>query len=277
MADFRSTIQRSGKDSRISLGTGSSRPVTDPVGGGGGGGNGRPANPGKGNGGGPKQGGDSFFSSVILLVPFDGTVGATAYTDYAPGNPGGAVGNLIGTILVASIGSITPQLGYATMVGSTGGNGLATANSPPIAMGTGDFTVEFRIAVQSAATAYNVFGIGDGSISATNMLLYTSGSSMHYMTGGVDRCVGGTLVNNTSHSIAVSRVSGTTRLFFDGTKVGVDFVDAINYTAPQSPVLCSYIGGGGINGGGCQEWRITKGVGRYTSSYTPSSSPFPRS
>lgn len=89
------------------------------------------------------------------------------------------------------------------------------------------------------------------------------------------------------YDIAVVRESGQTRLYIDGRQVGLDQPDAFTYYA--STTLAKFTVGGEMSGVGSSvlsnssvnaifdEVRITPGVARYDSNYTPTTIPYPRS
>ena len=84
-----------------------------------------------------------------------------------------------------------------------------------------------------------------------------------------------TLSTNTWYHIAVSRSGTTTRMFLDGVQTGSSWTDTTNYTAVD--YVCvgnnypATIGWAGY----IDDVRITKGVARYTSTFTVPSSEFP--
>ncbi|MCP4832509.1 MAG: LamG domain-containing protein [Gammaproteobacteria bacterium] len=158
-------------------------------------------------------------------------------------------------------------------------------SSEQLAMGTGDFTIEMWVNLNSLT---NSSGSQDGVFvemrssgatssgfvfncrpSSTNFVLnfYTNGGANVATTG---------MAYDTWHHIAVSRESGTVRLFVNGavdktfTKTN-NFSDAPDVTIGQSLLYSSSNIVGYID-----DLRITKGVARYTSNFTAPTAALPK-
>jgi hypothetical protein len=79
---------------------------------------------------------------------------------------------------------------------------------------------------------------------------------------------------NTWYHIAFVRTGTTFRTFLDGSQLGADYTDA---DAVPDLVSVAQIGGYGLAGanylnGWLDEFRISKGIARWTSNFTPSTS-----
>jgi hypothetical protein len=77
--------------------------------------------------------------------------------------------------------------------------------------------------------------------------------------------------------VALARASGQTRLFKDGTQVGSTYSDSSNYSNAEMRLFArtdTFNSGAHLNGY-IDEFRITKGVARYTANFTPPTAPFP--
>lgn len=218
-------------------------------------------------------GGDLYRSFVVAHFHFDGANGdGTPFANSKTGTTGGDL----------SVGSGSPVLSSAhskfggTSLFVNGGQSVGNTNSLDFAFGTGDFTVEFWM-YQTALQTKNLLDIAGSLGSDARPLLYTDTSgNLHWYSNNTERIVsaGGLLTVNTGHDIAVARVSGTTRMFIDGTVAG-SFADSTD--------MATVLGSGALQvpasstrwAGYIDELRITKGVGRYTANYTPATTPFP--
>ena len=80
---------------------------------------------------------------------------------------------------------------------------------------------------------------------------------------------------NTWYFVALSKNSGVTKLYVNGTQVGSQFNDGVSYTANLQLTLGSSADGPAPLTGYMQQVRITKGVGRYPNNFTAPSAPFP--
>ncbi len=211
------------------------------------------------------NGGDPYFANVSLLCHMDGTNGGTSFPDNS---------NNAFTVTPSNCTTSTINVKYGTASALFGTiSSLLTPNNSAFSFGTGDFTIEFWWYI-TGGTSVVLYDGRNGSNSDASPTLYTSGSSLLYQSTGTDHITGTTPSSTTWHFIAISRVSGTTRLFVDGTQSGSDYSDSTNYI--QKPVtIGNYWAGGAGVVGNIDDLRITNGVGRYSSNFTPPTSAFP--
>ena len=142
------------------------------------------------------------------------------------------------------------------------------------ALGSGDFTVEFWQYLTSLPNTVAPFSFGT-SDAAGNCEIYIGSNGVIYWYASAERITSsaGTITTGGWQHIAVSRASGTTKLFVAGTQVGSSYSDATNYTGSLN-----YIGRGyGVNGilGYIDDFRVTKGYARYTANFTPPTAALP--
>jgi hypothetical protein len=204
-------------------------------------------------------GGDADFGSVAALLHGNGSNGSTIFTDNASAYTDMPAGYFDG---------VGDYLNYAAQV--------------PLTLGSGDFTVEtwvfFNALSPSVGSAFY-----DGRPSAGNgayPLLYATSTTLRWYVSSADRI--NATVNwslATWYHVAAVRSAGVTRLYVNGVQVGSTYTDATSYLgATNRPT----IGGDGNNvtsnsnlNGYLRDFRITKGVARYTTSFTPPTSPLP--
>ena len=153
------------------------------------------------------------------------------------------------------------------------------------------------LAARVAAGTYLVF-LDDDSYPESNLLSlaltkFTAGSvalggpamtprsdSFKQKVSGVvfsSRITGGVVPASQWVHIALSRSGTSTRLFMDGLQTGSTYTDTLNYIA--SPVRIGD-GNDGVSptasfSGYIDDFRITKGIARYTANFTPPTLPFP--
>jgi hypothetical protein len=179
--------------------------------------------------------------------------------------------NLVTTLGTAQTSTAAVKYGSSSLAFSGAVGTYATIpSSLGYAMGTGDYTVECWIYPTAFPATWRIITRGDGNGSligdATGQLLYYySGSSYIAIPAA-----GGVAVNTWSH-VAVSRTSGVTRIFHNGVaKASVTESTAMGAT---DLTLGSYSGGSQNYAGYIDDFRITKGVSRYTNSFQVPSSP----
>lgn len=207
--------------------------------------------------------GDVAFNNAV--VPTGVPAGDV---DWAP------VGNAAYSTLQAKFGT-----GSVALDGTT--DYIRNADfAAPYVFGAEDFTIEmwlFRNVLGTLRTLY------DGRPAATNGLFptirVTAGNVLEYFTDSAVRITGTTvLTTNVWHAIALSRVSGVTRLFLNGVQEGSDYADTniyINTSAARPTVGAdgNSLGANSVNGF-IDELRISKGIGRYSGTYTPATEAF---
>jgi hypothetical protein len=239
------------------------------TGGGGGGGNSNGAgtagtvNTGGGGGGGSRDGNGGTGGSGIVIVSYPDIYAAAASTTGSPTVSTSGSGSLTGNSLTASTG----RFNYA---GQT-----------PFSFGTGDFTIEFWAYFTNTSAAANYLIDFRGASAPTGSVfgIYQNSSGLRYFSSAVGDygffAVQSTLpTQNVWYSVAVTRVSGTVRLFVDGT-LNTTFTDSSSYSVGNtgpSVMSSSYYNDYGFNGY-VSNFRIIKGTGLYTASYTPSTVP----
>ena len=231
--------------------------------------------------------GDAHFPKVEALLPFNGTNGATSTTDLSDR------GNTVTFGGDAEISTAQSKFGGSSL--SLDGNGdyvdlPRTTNQ----LVSEDFTIEFWFRINSGAGSETVglFGsyyTGDGS--GEGMLMQSTATynqvffQWHYgdsdwaylnQTQGTRTA----LSNNTWYHVAVTRSGNTWRLFLNGTQEDSVTQSGALSDSGSTTRLGNYGPSGtashGLNGY-IEDFRITRGVARYTSNFTAPTSAHPTS
>lgn len=211
--------------------------------------------------------GDPYYSFVVFLTSFN----SGSATDTK-----GHVINLTGD---AAVTITNPQPGGTHSLALDGLGDYATSpDSPDWDFGTGDFTLEW----DAYHTDFSIGPAGGANRCALSRNLsawaalagHNIGTIIWYVSGTVAETSNAMTIAAWNH-VAVSRVSGTTRVFINGVK-GAEFADTRNYTYATPLVLgASDTTPFGDHKGNVGNYRITKGVGRYTTDFTVPSRPYP--
>lgn len=213
--------------------------------------------------------GDPYFASVVSLNHFNGP-GATTFTDVIPAR----TWTRTGTSLVIS----TAQFmfgGHSLFTGAINSNYLVSDSSADFAFGTADFTIEFWHRTPSTLPSFHFIADWRSAGSEAKPCLFIQSSNLIYYVSGAARITGtATFTTSTWYHIAISRVSGTTRAYVNGVLDGT-WTDGTSYVTSR----CALNSAGDTLGTfGCagyiDEFRVTNGVGRYSSNFTPAG-PFP--
>jgi hypothetical protein len=150
-----------------------------------------------------------------------------------------------------------------------GSSNLSVASNAALAMGSGDFTVEFwvylRATTNDRTLSWPVVG---------NMAINCAPSGYwNYANYGVGNILTSSIITplNTWTHVAISRTGTTTRIFINGVQGAITTVDANNWG--QSVLnIGSDIASNFFNGY-MSNLRIVKGVGVYTGAFTPPTTP----
>lgn len=207
-----------------------------------------------------------FGLTPVLLLHMDGADASTTFTDSSGrGHTVTANGN-------AQIDTAQSVFGGESGLFDGTGDYLTLDGSSDFAFGLGDFTIDFRFRINSAGTQVLFDGRGSGQAGARPMM-YTTANNLRYFTNGSDQIAGTTtLATNTWYHAALTRRSGSTRLFLDGIQEGSTYVDTNDYLAGT---IAPYIGADGNSPGAnafngwIDELRIIKGAAAWTGNFTP--------
>jgi hypothetical protein len=120
----------------------------------------------------------------------------------------------------AALGAIS-QIGTESLylLGST--DYLETISQPDFGFGTGDLQIEFFVNLDAVDAVQTLFDFRAGSATDNALHLYVGADNQLYLDNGTTNIVNPANVLNDSawYHIAISRVSGTLRMFIDGTLV----------------------------------------------------------
>lgn len=219
---------------------------------------------------------DPDWDDVVLLIPGDGTVGGYDYEDvssspstlsfpYATEEP------LISTTQKKFDGS---SIYFEDQWYSR----IDFPDSAKWDFGTGDYTIEAWIYPTLLTSIHTIVALGSWQETGT-----AKGLALQVNTGGLRLArnnswfgYSGTISLNTWHHVAISRVSGTGYLCINGLVVNTEsstlsFAPAGDFAVGETPHST-----GNAFKGYMEQIRITKGVGRYSGSYTVPAGPFPQ-
>lgn len=208
---------------------------------------------------------DPSFASVSLLLRMDGSNGSTTITD----NSSNA--HTITVFGNAQLTTADKKYGTAALTLDGTGDYVMTPADADFAFGTGDFTVECwckPTVVNSNDGLFTFGGLSSGLFLASftsNWYLGTAGS------GGTN--MGAATAGSWRH-IAVTRSGTSLRLFINGTQLGSTLTNSTNLTGNQLKIGYYYDSTFGFVGL-IDEFRVTKGIARYTSNFTAPTAAFP--
>ena len=162
----------------------------------------------------------------------------------------------------AQLSTTEKKFGTASVVFDGTGDYLELATSSDFGFGTGDYAIEAFIRPTIIA-AGKIFDFRTASPDVAALIDMDGSGTLRLNVNGSNVISGGTVTANTWHHIAVSRVSGTTSLFFNGTRVGSPYTDSNDYGNTKPLKIGANLNGADGFTGYIDEIRISKGVSRY--------------
>ena len=167
----------------------------------------------------------------------------------------------------AQLSTTQKKFGTASVLLDGTGDYLSLATSSDFGFGTGDFAVEAFVRPTTIA-AGKIFDFRSASPDVAVLIDMTGSGVIRLNVNGSNVITGGTLTVNTWHHLAVSRVSGVTSLFIDGTRVGSAYTDTNNYGTSKSLKIGANLNGADAFTGYIDEIRVSKGAARYANAGT---------
>jgi len=214
--------------------------------------------------------GDPYYNSVSLLLHGDST-----FVDSGP---------LSKTVTVTNAVISTTQKMFSSagsMYFDGAGDYLTLDGSSVFAFGAGDFTAEMFVWLTSAAATYALFDFRPSGVNGAYPLLYVDAGNIVYYanTSALITAAHGISSGSWVH-VALCKSGGSTKVFVEGAQKGSTYADSITYlNGANRPVFG--VGGYSLGttpfNGYMDELRITKGVARYPSAFTPPTAAHPNS
>ena len=221
---------------------------------------------------------DPFFSSVVQLAHFNGTNGSTTFTNSCP--RGLTLSTVVGT---AAISTAKSKFNGSSLLLPAGSAVINVSTTPDYVFGTGDYTVEYfaNVSTSFPSAGWPIVDMRSAAGNVNSVYVgWEPGGVADFFLNGADRILSasGALTIGNWDFVAVSRVSGVTRMYVNGPQVGSSYTDSASYTGGQLRVGEMQTGSTPSVAVNVAELRITKGVGRYSGAgMTVPTAPFPNS
>ncbi len=236
--------------------------------------------------GGLFSGGDPDISSVQFLAGYEGVDAATSYIEESSN---AAVHTFAGS---AQLDTAQKKFGVSSMLFNGSTDFVTVPDLAVYTLSTGDFTIEFHVrwaAVPVSADRDALISHYQPDTSQRAWLLSqfndtgTQKFQFHYSINGSTLTLASadfTPVTDTWYHYAVSRVGTSLYMFVDGVQKGTTHDISTSDLFNSNHVLAL----GGVDkasptdffNGWLDEVRVTVGVGRYTSNFTPPTEEYPR-
>lgn len=185
--------------------------------------------------------------------------------------------NDLETVGSAQVSTSVVKYGTGSMSFNGTNSYLTARTNPTMALGTGNFTIEYWINATSFSTtptiidfrgSANNLGFSDYITTAGQINIWKSTASILSATSN--------LTTGSWYFIAYVRNNGTLTIYINGVASG-SVADTTNWVAPSDVMnIASYKAGtGGYFNGYLDDIRVTLGYARYTTNFTPPTGPFP--
>jgi hypothetical protein len=200
------------------------------------------------------------------LLHFDGANNSTTFTD--------AAGHTFSPTGAAKISTTQSKFGGSALSITNTTDALTSAASTDFNVGTGDYTHEGWIYLTQLASSQSLFSFGTSSNYTQAYYGGSTGTVYVYNNGSVIITGSTVLAANTWYHVAVSRASGTTRLFVNGVLNGTA-ADTNNLTAAggNQVIVGNSFAGNAALASYFDEYRFSN-IARYTAAFTPPAAAF---
>ena len=152
------------------------------------------------------------------------------------------------------------------------GDFLSVPDSSDWEFGTGDFTMDcWFYSLGTQPIHAGIMGQNNSTNTYQNMMQVADGNTLRWQCHAGIEIVAGVFSNNTWHHVAFVRNGDTATIYLDGFSVGtgtftttIGNIDSVFWIGNRN-----YGSGDGVFYGYIDEARVSKGVARWTSNFTP--------
>jgi hypothetical protein len=179
-----------------------------------------------------------------------------------------AVGN-------AKLTQSVKKFGTAGLILDGTGDYVTVASSDDFGFGTGNFTIEGWF-YKNTATQMVLFDMRTTSSQSSIYVESNAAGNLRLFVSGAYRLTSSNAMPTGEWThVAISRVSGVTRFFINGVVSTNTYADTNDYGSAKPLVLgASFTGTTAVNGY-IDDFRVSKGIGRYTTTFTAPTSIHP--
>jgi hypothetical protein len=182
--------------------------------------------------------------------------------------------NVLETVSTAQISTARSKFGGSSIVFNGTSDSLLFPSTPNLALGTGDFTIEFWVNINALpgsqfAAIYDMRTPNTDNIGFDIMLYFNTfsfGTATTLYIGGTT-----TPLTNTWYHYALTRSGNTFKQFLNGTQEGTTYTGSSTQNFTNNTLKIAN-GANGYFNGYLSGIRVTKGYARYTSNFTPPTS-----
>ena len=208
------------------------------------------------------------FANVSLLLHMNGSNGSTTFTDTS------TTAHTITAFGDAQVTTTSPKFGTGALLLDGTGDYLSAPSDSSLTFGTGDFTIEAWVRLDSVSTRQYIFSQRDTGGFTLYLLADGRLSGLAPGSNSVVQA-SATMAVDTWHHVAFTRLGTSYNVWVDGVGSPTGTFSGLNGASGTSYI--GYRGSDTIEllDGRIDDLRITKGVAIYTSNFAPPSAAFP--
>jgi hypothetical protein len=216
------------------------------------------------------------YGNGVFVAIATGTTNAAVSTNYGASWSASTLAsdNVITASGAAQLSTAQYQFGSASLSLNGTNSNITIPSNSNFAFGKGDFTIEMWVYPATTSTVYGILDLRASAIDTAILLDTNTSGNVRVYINGAYVIVGNTALTATSwNHVALSRTSGITRLFVNGTVQSTTYADT-NFYSTRALTVGSYYSNTTYFSGYIDELRITKGASRYTTTFTPPAAAF---
>jgi len=188
----------------------------------------------------------------------------------------GKMGNVLETVGNAQVSTNPVKYGSGSMYFDGSGDYLIGRSTDLLSFGTGDFTIEMWINPSSIPASDRVIMDTRSSGSDSGYTPYINGGTLKIYSSAADRITStSTIAANVWSHIAFVRASGTLAIYINGVQSGTAAYTG-SMTCPGRITIAAGFDNAANYSGFIDDLRVTKGVARYFTNFTPPQQALPR-
>jgi hypothetical protein len=222
--------------------------------------------------------GDQYYNSCSLLMHFNGTNGSTTMTDNSKNN------FVLTATNGAALSSVQSKFGGTSLALDGTNDYVSISGNNILNFASSDFTVECWVRLNAMPTSdawptnysshFIVITIGTPNLG--DGIGFMIGQTKLIIQNNDGQSVNGThgMTTNTWYHLAFVRYSNNLYLYVDGVQKGTAAYSSAVGTGATTYIGCE-TGQGAFLNGYIDDLRVTKGVARYTTNFTPPTTQFP--
>ena len=229
-------------------------------------------------------GGTALYTGSTYTVPTTPQTPTAATTLLVNGMNAGAYDataiNNMETVGNAQVSTVQSKFGGSSMYFDGTGDYIDLITNQVFAFGTGAFTIEGWFYTNTTSGDRNLVDFRPtGTNGAYPNIFIAGGGYLSYNANGSVPITGTTAIaTGTWYHFALARSGTSTKLFLNGVQEGSTYTDSTTYIVGDNrPRIATGGYGAGVANfnGYLDDVRITKGVARYTTTFTPPTQAFP--